>query len=51
MFFVKIFLVKAFEEVVTPIFDKLLHKIEKKWIIAKFIYDSTVTLIPKPHKD
>ena len=33
-----------------PIFFKLFHTIESR-NTAQFIYEATVTMIPKPHKD
>jgi hypothetical protein len=34
-----------------PIFLKLFHKTETEGTLLNSIYEATITLIPKPHKD
>jgi hypothetical protein len=42
---------QTFQEDLIPILLKLLHKIEKKSTLNNSLYENTITLIPKPHKD
>ena len=35
----------------TQIFLNLLHKIEREEALPDLLYEATITLIPKPHKD
>jgi hypothetical protein len=39
------------KEELTPIFLKLFHKIETEGTLLSLLYEATITLISKPHKD
>ena len=40
-----------FKEDLIPIFFKLFHKREREGILDNLFYESTITLVPKPHRD
>ena len=42
---------QTFKENLTPTLLKLFHKIERDVTLPNSSYQSTITLIPKPHKD
>jgi hypothetical protein len=42
---------KNFKDGVIPIFIKIFHIIESEGTLYNSIYEATITLIPKPHKD
>ena len=42
---------QAFKADLVPILFKLFHKTETKETVPNFFYKTTITLIPKPHKD
>jgi hypothetical protein len=42
---------QTFREDLIPILLKLFHKIETERTLPILIYEATITLIPKPHKD
>ena len=42
---------QTFKEHLIPIFFKLFHKIEREGTLPKLLYEATISLKPKPHKD
>ena len=42
---------QTFKEKLKPKLTKLFHKTEVEGTLSNSLYESTVTLIPKPHKD
>jgi hypothetical protein len=42
---------QTFREDLIPIFLKLIHKIERGKTLLNSFYETTITLIPTPHKD